>query len=75
MVGPEHVGLGSDFDGIPAGPQGLEGPHRFPDLARALTERGYKDQVRAIMGLNFASSSINLGIKTQNQPVSCWRVI
>ena len=54
LVGPEHVGLGSDFDGIPAGPQGLEGPHRFPDLARALTERGYKDQeVRAIMGLNF----------------------
>lgn len=54
LVGPKHVGLGSDFDGIPAGPQGLEGPHRFPDLARALTERGYKDQeVRAIMGLNF----------------------
>lgn len=54
LVGPEHVGIGSDFDGIPAGPRGLEGPHRFPDLALALKERGYEDKdIRNIMGANF----------------------
>ena len=53
LVGPEHVGLGSDFDGIPAPPQGLEGPHRFPALAAALKERGYSDAAIAqIMGEN-----------------------
>jgi membrane dipeptidase len=54
LLGPEHVGLGSDFDGIPVGPKGLEGPHRFPQLAHALLERGYNAQnVRAVMGSNF----------------------
>ncbi|MDK2784509.1 MAG: rane dipeptidase [Bacillota bacterium] len=53
LVGPEHVGLGSDFDGIPAPPKGLEGPHRFPALAAALKERGYADEAIAqIMGQN-----------------------
>lgn len=47
LVGPEHVGLGSDFDGIPTPPQGLEGPHRFPALAAALAERGYSNAVIA----------------------------
>ena len=54
LVGPEHVGIGSDFDGIPAGPRGLEGPHRFPDLALAFKERGYEDKdISNIMGANF----------------------
>ena len=54
LLGPAHVGLGSDFDGIPVGPEGLEGPHQFPRLAQALQERGYKEQdIKAIMGLNF----------------------
>jgi membrane dipeptidase len=54
LVGPEHVGIGSDFDGIPICPMGLEGPHRFPDLAMALEEIGYPHQaVQNIMGANF----------------------
>src|ERR1700678_1558939 len=31
-AGVDHVGLGSDFDGIPEGPRGLEGVDRFPAL-------------------------------------------
>ncbi|NLG85914.1 MAG: membrane dipeptidase [Firmicutes bacterium] len=54
LVGPEHVGIGSDFDGIPVGPQGLEDPHCFPALAQALKERGYSNQeIQNIMGANF----------------------
>lgn len=54
LVGPEHVGIGSDFDGIPVGPRGLEGPHCFPDLAKALKGFGYSDKdISNIMGANF----------------------
>ncbi|MGI6603500.1 MAG: dipeptidase [bacterium] len=54
LVGPEHVGLGSDFDGIPVPPVGLEGPEHFPALASALEKRGYdRASITQIMGENF----------------------
>jgi membrane dipeptidase len=43
VAGVDHVGLGSDFDGIPAGPQGLEGVDRFPALLAELVRRGWSD--------------------------------
>ncbi|MFP4201179.1 MAG: dipeptidase [Clostridia bacterium] len=54
LVGPEHVGLGSDFDGIGDTPDGLEDPTKLPDLTAGLLRRGYpEDDVRAILGGNF----------------------
>lgn len=48
------VGLGSDFDGIPRGPEGLETAAQLPALRRALSERGFSDaDVAAIFGGNF----------------------
>jgi len=32
VAGIDHVGLGSDFDGIPDAPVGLEGVDRYPAL-------------------------------------------
>jgi membrane dipeptidase len=32
VAGVDHVGLGSDFDGIPDAPVGLEGVNRYPAL-------------------------------------------
>jgi membrane dipeptidase len=43
IAGVEHVGLGSDFDGIPDAPVGLEGVDRYPALLEELMRRGWTD--------------------------------
>lgn len=54
LVGINHVGLGSDFDGIEAGPRELNGVQDFPLITKALLERGYnKKAIRKILGGNF----------------------
>lgn len=53
LVGPDHVGLGSDFDGIPSTPKGLEDVTRLPNITAELVRRGYpEDEVRKILGGN-----------------------
>lgn len=54
LVGVDHVGLGSDFDGIEAPPRELRGVEDFPKITEALRQRGYKKQeIRKILGGNF----------------------
>ena len=54
VAGIDHVGIGSDFDGIPSVPRGLEDVSRMPNLTAALLKRGYTEQdIRKIMGENF----------------------
>jgi membrane dipeptidase len=54
VAGIEHVGIGSDFDGIPSVPRGLEDVSKMPVLTAALLKRGYTEQdLRKIMGENF----------------------
>lgn len=54
LVGVDHVGLGSDFDGIEAAPKELNGVQDFPLITKALLERGYnKKSIRKILGENF----------------------
>jgi membrane dipeptidase len=44
LVGIDHVGLGSDFDGVgPTLPVGLEDVSHYPNLFRVLLERGYSE--------------------------------
>jgi len=43
VAGIDSVGLGSDFDGIPETPTGLEGVDRFPALLQELARRGWSD--------------------------------
>jgi membrane dipeptidase len=45
VAGEEHVGLGSDFDGIASVPAGLEDCSRLPALAEALGDRGLPPRV------------------------------
>jgi membrane dipeptidase len=53
LVGPDHVGLGSDFDGIPSTPVGLEDVTKMPNITSELVERGYgEEDVRKILGGN-----------------------
>ncbi len=54
LVGIDFVGLGSDFDGIEAGPKELNGVQDFPLITKALLDRGYsKKDIRKILGENF----------------------
>ena len=43
VAGADHVGLGSDFDGIGDAPVGLEGVDRYPALLEELMRRGWTD--------------------------------
>lgn len=54
LVGVDHVGLGSDFDGIEAPPAELNGVEDYPLITKMLLERGYsKQDIRKILGGNF----------------------
>ena len=53
VAGVEHIGIGSDFDGITTVPQGLEDVSKYPALFAELARRGYTDdQLKGIAGLN-----------------------
>ena len=56
VAGIDHVGLGSDFDGMPsveAVPEGLEDVSKYPMLVGELVRRGYSDEdVLKVMGGN-----------------------
>ncbi len=54
VAGVDHVGLGSDFDGVDALPEGLTGIDGLPKITLELVRRGYKDEdVLKILGGNF----------------------
>lgn len=54
LIGVDHVGLGSDFDGIESAPKPLNDVTAFPLITKALLERGYsKTDVEKILGGNF----------------------
>lgn len=53
LVGVDHVGVGSDFDGIQAVPHDLSTVAEFPNLTAELLKRGYSaDDVHKILGGN-----------------------
>jgi membrane dipeptidase len=54
VAGIDHVGLGSDFDGVTSLPQGIDSVADLPKITEALMQRGYSaDDVRKILGGNF----------------------
>ena len=54
VAGVDHVGLGSDFDGIESTPRGLDDVTKMPHFTEGLVKRGYKeDEVLKILGGNF----------------------
>jgi membrane dipeptidase len=53
VAGVDHVGIGSDFDGITSVPQGLEDVSRFPHLIAELLDRGWsRGDVAKLCGAN-----------------------
>ncbi len=54
LVGPDYVGLGSDFDGVFAMPKGLEDCTGMPRITEELVRRGYtQENIAKILGGNF----------------------
>jgi len=53
VAGVDHVGIGSDFDGIDVTPVGLEDVSTYPKLTAELLRRGWPDDdIRKLLGLN-----------------------
>jgi membrane dipeptidase len=53
VAGIDHVGLGSDFDGTPSMPEGLDSAADLPKITEGLLKRGYTAaQIRKILGGN-----------------------
>jgi len=53
LVGVKHVGLGSDFDGVFALPEGLQDASGYPTLVAELLRRGYTEgEIQKILGEN-----------------------
>ena len=54
IAGIDHIGIGSDFDGITSPPQGLQDISKMPSLVAALLKRGYSEQdIKKILGGNY----------------------
>jgi membrane dipeptidase len=53
LAGIDHVGIGSDFDGISSAPQELDDVTNYPVITKALLDRGYsKKDINKILGGN-----------------------
>jgi membrane dipeptidase len=53
IAGVDYIGIGTDFDGVGCVPEGLDDVSKFPNLTRALLEKGYTaEDIRKIYGGN-----------------------
>jgi membrane dipeptidase len=54
LIGVDHVGIGSDFDGISSTPRDMDDVTFLPNITRELLKRGYSEgDIRKILGENF----------------------
>lgn len=62
VTGPDHIGLGGDYDGVDSTPQGLEDVSKYPDLFDILANGAYnngttfeawtREELQKLAGLN-----------------------
>jgi membrane dipeptidase len=71
LVGPDHVGLGSDFDGANM-PDGMEDCSKLPKITEALVRKGYSDaDIQKILGgniLRVLDQSAQIAHQLNSQP-------
>jgi membrane dipeptidase len=74
VAGIDHVGLGSDFDGIPSLPEGIDSAADLPKITEALMARGYSpSDCDKILGGNFLRvfrqvEQVSKTLKDENRP-------
>lgn len=75
LIGYDHVGIGSDFDGIPKPPAGLEDVSKYPNLIAALLRAGVSDRDAAkVAGANLlrvwqAVDAVSAKMQAEGAPV------
>jgi membrane dipeptidase len=53
VIGIDHVGIGTDFDGIPVPPEGIDSAADLPKVTAALMDRGYTaEDMKKLLGGN-----------------------
>ncbi|MGA7242000.1 MAG: dipeptidase [Terracidiphilus sp.] len=75
VAGVDHVGLGSDFDGVNGQlPEGIDSPADIPKITAALMERGYSaEDCRKILGGNLLRvfrevEQVSKQLQAENRP-------
>ncbi len=74
IAGIDHVGLGSDFDGIPSSPEGMDSAADLPKITQMLMARGYSaEDMHKILGGNFLKvfekvQEVSRQLQAQNRP-------
>jgi membrane dipeptidase len=74
VAGIDHIGIGSDFDGIQSTPAGLEDVSKYPALTAELLKRGYADaDVRKVLGQNLLrvmreAERVSAGLRKERPP-------
>jgi membrane dipeptidase len=74
VAGIDHIGIGSDFDGIQSTPVGLEDVSKYPALTAELLRRGYSDgDVKKVLGQNVLrvmrdAERVALGLQQERRP-------
>jgi membrane dipeptidase len=54
VMGIDHVGVGTDYDGITVAPMGLENVSKLPVLWEEMSRRGYsQNDIEKVAGKNF----------------------
>ena len=71
VAGIDHVGLGSDFDGVPFLPAGMNGVEDLPLITYEMLRRGYTEQeIRKVLGENFLRAMAQAEQVAGNRQVS-----
>ncbi len=74
IAGIDHVGLGSDFDGIPSSPEGMDSAADLPKITQMLMARGYSaEDMHKILGGNFLKvfakvQEVSRQLQSENRP-------
>ncbi len=69
VAGIDHVGLGSDYDGVTKLPAQLQDVSTYPYITQELLNRGYKpDDIRKILGLNLLRALRQAERTAKNRP-------
>ncbi|TIC25949.1 hypothetical protein E3Q12_00657 [Wallemia mellicola] len=75
VAGKSHVGIGSDFDGVPTTPEGLDDISKYPSLFVELYKRGWtKNELAGLARGNFIrilrkAEKVAKGLKRMQSPV------
>jgi membrane dipeptidase len=69
IAGIDHVGIGTDFDGIPVPPEGIDSAADLPKITAALMARGYTaEDMRKLLGGNLLRVFREVQAASDNNP-------